>query len=936
MTETVEQLPEVTEPATKAVDLEAELGKQQRKIKKEQDKGAILNRSLELKNTVRMAFSQEMNKLDTLETRETALRAIKTLFDGNRNKEALKLFLMILATPKTQTAKGRCAELKVVRLLLKLFAEMLLAGTGGGLNRVYTILLSFFSDRSREVQESVAACLCDLYTCSLPLGPGKSTKFIIEPLSLVLMSGGGAAQQTAAVALRTWICSLPVEQTAILNDAAKKVVELFLKLKPGYPDLISALGYLVQHFGMNQLLPDLLILVKKTLEYFGQGSQSGHFGEKEACKLLGEIHRRLGSAVTGLGDLKREVIARLKDAKTHKVAEVQREAAAAYMLWTGGHAASPARPALTRLRTVRDAIKREKTKEPSPPPDDQWGVYRPKYLTRGSGRYVPPLGYGRLDLTKALKSRPSIRDFIKSKGKSATGKIEILVKSPTEASRIVPRNGFDEGQSEMSMEDPETVQLEEEVKSVPQAEDVKVVENASEDLKQSIEKEGKESEESEEGKEEEEKIGTEEPATDTGFQPFEVEAPVQATETANPGRQWNRMKTTAKKTEPEIPVEPPPDPEAPPSERHSSGQSSSKFRKAVGRSSLLRKLGLAGQERAARNSSGPETAEVQTPTVEVSASPKFNSLMLFGALGKSVLGKLNSSKSVQELISPPSSAVESQLSAPTALLEELVMSPIHQLSRKATLRSPTAVAEQEESQEISEGEEDRETAEIVVWLDKVMAGAIDQMDVQFQRMSEVLSEMDERLSRLEGETAYQLQRYRARNAAPPKYKSRIHPPQLSPATMTHTTTQTHPFTRDNLTQTIPIKPSKKPAIDSLTLTWIRAQANLRNPQQVYRRVLRTGDDLYLIRLLMTTGVVLGQLNLMTVGTLFDRLSGLISQSYVKGVMMDWIEGSAQTGLFYEMGREEQQSMLQMIETVGLEETEDGLKARSLYEYLTSE
>lgn len=946
MTEAVNPPPTVL-PATpvpdslpKPLNLEAELTKQQRKLSKDRAKGTLLNRSLELKNTVRMSFSLELNKLDTLETRETALRAVKVLLEGNRNREALKLFVTALATPKTQSAKGRCAELKVVQMLLRVFGDLLIEGAGAGLSRIYGVLLAYFSDRSREVQEAVANCLCVLYNCALPLGPSKSLQLLLEPLTLVLTSGTElSAQQTASVALRTWICSLPQDQTALIIDAAKRITGLFLKLRPGYPDLISTLGYLVQHFGMDFILPDLLQVVKKLLAYFGLTSQSGYFGAKEACKLLAQIVKRLNSAVACLGELKEEVIERLKEAKTHKVAEVQREAALAYSLWTGKPTFPPSRPVLTRLRTTRDALKRGKTAEASPPVEDQWGVYRPKYLTRGSGRYVPQLGYGRLDLSKAIQARPSLRDFFRKKGKSETGRIEIYAKSPTEASRIVPRRGYGEGPGEIDGlgegdrgEEPAILLGEEQVIDTEGAKDQedeeKVEENEekiAENMDKSSENEAKtpENEENPSGNEEKASENEEEASS---FQPFQVEAPVQSTETANP-RLLSRFKGSEKKPEAEKPIESLPEAEIP-SNKPDSGQSSSRLKKAVAKSSILRKLTANSGKIASKPTESPESQEVLEASPVV--SPKSSSSALFGALGKSVLGRLNSIRTPKDLISPK----ESGQASPGTLTEELTSSAVD-FPVKASNLTSVSVAKSEEMYE-TEGENEEMAGSLVEWMDKVVTQTVDRMEEQFLCMETALKGMEMRVGRLEGKTAYELHKCRARNAATPRYKSHIHPPQPPTPILAHTTTQTRATVRSHSTQTPPLPPSQQPS-DPLTHSWSLTLSDLRNQhiQRAYRRVLRTGDDLYLIRLMVTTGVVLGELEEMTVGTVMTRVGQVLTQAYVAGVRLDWVAESVQTGLFFEMGPEEQQNTLKTIEVASTEDSEDGLKARNLYDYLTS-
>jgi hypothetical protein len=87
--------------------------------------------------------------------------------------------------------------------------------------------------------------------------------------------------------------------------------------------------------------------------------------------------------------------------------------------------------------------------------------------------------------------------------------------------------------------------------------------------------------------------------------------------------------------------------------------------------------------------------------------------------------------------------------------------------------------------------------------------------------------------------------------------------------------------------------------------------------------------------MVTTGAVLRELNEGTVGTVLERMSQLLSQSFVAGVMLDWVAESVQTGLFFEASKEEQHGLLAIIEAAAIEDTEDGLKARGVYDYLTS-
>lgn len=106
---------------------------------------------------------------------------------------------------------------------------------------------------------------------------------------------------------------------------------IFCKLRAEFPDLISALGALIDHCGIDALLPSLLSVIKKTLQYIQYIGPNSHLYKIEACKLLSCLGKHLQNmADLVLEPFHTEVLLTLQDTKTDKLASVQNAARQAY------------------------------------------------------------------------------------------------------------------------------------------------------------------------------------------------------------------------------------------------------------------------------------------------------------------------------------------------------------------------------------------------------------------------------------------------------------------------------------------------------------------------------------------------------------------------------------------------------------------------------
>lgn len=394
---------------------------------------------------LRHRLQQALNRLDSGETRERAVAELRTLIDKNRSEEALKVVIGCLSDfSKSRSPKAREQEAGLIGFLAEVYGHKLADSTISPLHyftRLMDLCLALFKDMHRSVQEAAARSLCSLYRYSLPKEDIKLVlEVMYEPLYGILLSGVDVkAQQGASLALFKWIAAIhEANQTDFMRELAPKVLNLFVKLRPEYPDLVSAMGLILEAVGFRDFVPELPPFLSKLVQYL-RSRIHGSFALKiESCKLLKLLGERLQKFIDILiGFSTQEVIEALVGLKADKVPIVQagaREALDQWQMlarlqvrveeekmqmegWAGEelikHRTGLAElPRLVKERTTlelpmfaakteqfsdfkkaREAAKKKKEVQVREPVSYQWGTFKPKFLLKGTGHYTSiPIG----------------------------------------------------------------------------------------------------------------------------------------------------------------------------------------------------------------------------------------------------------------------------------------------------------------------------------------------------------------------------------------------------------------------------------------------------------------------------------------------------------------------------------------------------------------
>lgn len=126
-------------------------------------------------------------------------------------------------------------------------------------------------------------------------------------------------------------------------------------------------------------------------------------------------------------------------------------------------------------------------------------------------------------------------------------------------------------------------------------------------------------------------------------------------------------------------------------------------------------------------------------------------------------------------------------------------------------------------------------------------------------------------------------------------------------------------------------------IDQLTSVWLETLELLKNGniKAAYRKILETGDDIYLLRLIHKTGVCLKDLDVTTGLTVLRRLGQIMHSNFLESLGLQWIEETVQKGVFYQLPNDVQKGLIQALYSISALPTDEGVAAAQLYTYLNS-
>lgn len=397
-------------------------------------------------NDLRWQLQQNLNKLNTLATRDAGVKEIKRLIEDNVSMETLSLLVSNLREQKkTRTSKAREQEVMLIAHVASVYRLKLVEEGPTPLKtlaKVAALIHLYFKDLSREVHEAAGLALSELYVhCYPKTTPEAAIAFLYDPLVTMLSTGADVQMQhAAAYSVYKWTFTLAkTHEVEVLNLLFPKVVGLFLKLRPEYPDLISALGILMDSCGFEKLIPEIVNTLAKLVLYIQSKQSNSQILKLEACKFVTVLPAYL-KPFTNLDfeALCQDILPALLQCKGDKQPEVQIAANRAYSEWKQlvtiqenirksqekpeSVAEDSTHPTEFRPLTAARAVSKVK-KEWEVSPDlnfkAKWGVSKPQILEKGSGKYGQmKLGTGKVDVMKALASRQSIRELVVNRLKS--------------------------------------------------------------------------------------------------------------------------------------------------------------------------------------------------------------------------------------------------------------------------------------------------------------------------------------------------------------------------------------------------------------------------------------------------------------------------------------------------------------------------------------
>ena len=364
---------------------------------------------------LRQSFQTSLNKLNNLDTRDVAVRELRQIIDKNVTSEALKIYLSSLGeVKKVKAPAAREQEVLLVGFIAQVYGERVIEDRAANLQKMVEIIRGFFGDLSRSVHEAAGIAFCEVYVnCMRKDRVEEILGTFYDPLEIGMTSGVNLkAQQAASHSIFKWLQALVQEQnSAVLQTVSPRISGLYIRLRTDFPDLISAMGIIIEYSGLSFIINDLHPILKKTIQYLSLSGTGIYLYKIEACKLLSCLSRHLqGMADVVIDSYHSEVIYTLQQVKIDKLQSVQVAARAALNDWklleslqkeveekkmqemsvsedlpVKSSRVNPDRPdsspaRVNNFRAIRDLAKRNKK-------NSDWGLSRPRYLEKNSGNY---------------------------------------------------------------------------------------------------------------------------------------------------------------------------------------------------------------------------------------------------------------------------------------------------------------------------------------------------------------------------------------------------------------------------------------------------------------------------------------------------------------------------------------------------------------------
>jgi hypothetical protein len=903
---TMHQQAYVAKPAPDHIaDIQAQLASQRKRY--EASKFRSLSPSQGLLHELRHEFARSLNKLVSLDTRDVAVRELRLIIERNVSLEALKVLLSCLGEHrKNRASAAREQEVLLIGFIAQVY-ETRLQDELKTLVRMAELVHEYFKDLNRKVHEAAATSLSQIYAYALSKEDLEEVmSFMFDPLFNIMTTGVDVkSQYGAAVALFKWTEHLASqEEGVVLTVLQSRVLTLFMKLRPEFADLVSTLGVLVDSCGFQFVVSELYGVLAKLLLYVKAQGQFAVNLKIEACKLLTVIGKHLqGMADIVLGRCHDEVIRGLVDARTDRQPSVQVVARDALKEWE-------------RLRDIQRDVEEQKTQQEEIDPEE---LIRLKTEYAEMARYRPQAVEG-MELSPSQKAPitsnfKALREMVKRRKSGA--ELEGNPKIAKELGQIEDIRGqwrqskpsylapiYAEGRRPQSA----AVRLSSSgelnfSKRLPHKDVLAVIERRT--------------------REAERPKQSEEPTVKAGLPPR------------------HRLEVAS-----------------------STGVSIERFDEDYrGRHFAEQEIEVSEVKSAADLQ--PSSKSLYSRPVSAAVGPPKDPRSLYGDRPE-VMPRLQVSKWDEDDEGTPMPSEENIVRYkhvfPTAqnTAQDLYRAPIVMQSVDSVNLNPLEEQSEELDARPIRGVKPPQAefllsvkSDLVKTISEGLQGNLQAMQ---GRLESNFNAIEYQLQRLDGRLSDAHERIEELKDAPPVDKlTQSKPPQARSGVIqprpvqVHSGDQTVPVVRSQAAQAdsgrVPTLKARQESaakllqrsdrsgrdIDSLTLMWLKVLEHLHQDElaSAYKLVLESGDDLYLLRLMLKTGVVLEELPKDLGIELMKRLGSVLNSLFLENIGMEWMEDSYHIGLFDRLGSDDRQLLVEPLHRMRMLDCEEGRSAAKM-------
>ncbi|KAL4506684.1 hypothetical protein ABPG72_000255 [Tetrahymena utriculariae] len=292
-------------------------------------------------------FTAQLPKLNTLDTRQAALKELETIIEQNKTPEGLRVYLSSLSEYKRpQNFSTNESEVFLLGLICDLYGENLidiLDNPPSLLNtclRIGELISRYFKDQNENVQRQCCKTWKQMYRSQLLNAPLKQKLMVLYEIPASIIQGGKdrVAQITAVMTIESVLdfAEKVSDKELVMGIAQKYLPCIYFKFFLDTPSLVVCARLIVSTLLIKNLQIYMAQILEKTLQFLlPQENRPIQYKIKiEACEFLTVLARQLQEVATQIiGQYQDEIIPVLQEISKDRLLKVQSSAKQALKEW---------------------------------------------------------------------------------------------------------------------------------------------------------------------------------------------------------------------------------------------------------------------------------------------------------------------------------------------------------------------------------------------------------------------------------------------------------------------------------------------------------------------------------------------------------------------------------------------------------------------------